>query len=250
MAGHSKWKNIAHRKGKQDASRGQLFTKLCRDVYAAARRGGGNPDTNYALKMALEKARMASVPSDTIARTLAKAAGTLEGVQYEDFMYEGYGPGGVAIMLELSSSNRNRTAAEIRHLFSKHGGGLGESGCVAWMFKHVGAVTVAKSQVHVSEEEWTLQILEAGAQDLASEVDSEDYIVYTAADELAVVEQALRAQGVVADGMALVYLATTLAPVPEEEEERVAALLALLEEHDDVQSLYTNAEFVTSDSPS
>lgn len=247
MAGHSKWKNIAHRKGKQDASRGQLFTKLCRDVYAAARRGGSNPDTNYSLKIALDKAREASVPSDTLARTLAKASGTLEGLQFEDFIYEGYGPGGTAIMLELSSSNRNRTAAEIRHLFSKHGGSLGESGCVAWMFKRVGAITVAQSAVQVSEDELLLLALDAGADDLQTDAEANEYTIYTAPDALTVVAQQLREAALVLDGLALVYLATTPAVVPAGEEERVATLLTLLEEHDDVQSLYTNAVFPSRD---
>lgn len=247
MAGHSKWKNIAHRKGKQDASRGQLFTKLCRDVYAAARRGGSNPDTNYQLKIALEKAREASVPSDTLARTLAKASGTLEGMQFEDFLYEGYGPGGIAIMLELSSSNRNRTAAEIRHLFSKHGGSLGESGCVAWMFKRVGAITV--SQLSLSADDFMLLSLESGAEDVTHDAETLDYTVYTAPDELMTVAQELRQADIAVDGMTLLYVPTTLATVPVEEEERVATLLSLLEEHDDVQSLYTNADFATSDSP-
>ncbi|MCY0877223.1 MAG: YebC/PmpR family DNA-binding transcriptional regulator [Firmicutes bacterium] len=247
MAGHSKWKNIAHRKGKQDASRGQLFTKLCRDVYAAARRGGSNPDTNYQLKIALEKAREASVPSDTLARTLAKASGTLEGMQFEDFLYEGYGPGGIAIMLELSSSNRNRTAAEIRHLFSKHGGSLGESGCVAWMFKRVGAITV--SQLSLSADDFMLLSLESGAEDVTHDAETLEYTVYTAPDELMTVAQELRQADIAVDGMTLLYVPTTLATVPVEEEERVATLLSLLEEHDDVQSLYTNADFAISDSP-
>lgn len=241
MAGHSKWKNIAHRKGKQDASKGQLFTKLCRDVYVAARRGGANPEINYHLKVALEKAKAASVPSDTIARTIGKATGTLEGVVFEEFTYEGYGPAGIAVMLEISTSNRNRTAAEVRHAFSKHGGSLGESGCVAWMFRRVGAITVDANGLALSEEEMTLAAIEAGADDLV--MDEEEYVIYTAPDQLSAVEKALAEQGIVSANADLTYLPTTMAAVPVEEEDRVSTLLALLEEHDDVQSVYTNAEF-------
>lgn len=243
MAGHSKWKNIAHRKGKQDASRGQLFTKLCKDMYAAARRGGGNPDTNYDLKMAIDKARAASVPSDTIVRTIGKAMGTLEGVQYEEFIYEGYGPGGIAVMLELSSSNRNRTAAEIRHIFSKHGGSLGESGCVAWMFRKTGAIAVSRIALALTDDAFTLVAIEAGADDLTLDEESDEYIVYTQPEELSLVEHALREQGIRPDRVELTFLPRTVTAVSAEEEERVATILSLLEEHDDVQSLYTNADF-------
>ena len=241
MSGHSKWKNIAHRKGKQDATRGQLFTRLCRDVYVSARRGGSNPDTNYHLKMAIEKARTASVPSDTIARTLAKAAGTLAGVQYEDFMYEGYGAGGVAVLLELSSDNRNRTAAEIRHLFSKHGGSLGESGCVLWMFRRVGVITVTKTDDTPTEDDMTLLALEAGADDL--QADDEEYTIYTSPEEVNAVDQELRNNGVVSSAIDIEYLPNTTMEVGEEDAPQVEMLLSKLEEHDDVQSVYTNASF-------
>lgn len=243
MAGHSKWKNIAHRKGRQDASRGQLFTRLCRDIYASARRGGGNPDTNYHLKLALDKARAASVPSDTIARTVGKATGTLDGVHYEDFVYEGYGPGGSAVMLELSSNNRNRTAAEIRHLFSKYGGSLGESGCVAWLFKRVGAIAVARQDAALDDDDMTLAALEAGAQDIQIDTENEQWIVYASVESLTDVEQALRAQGVATESVSITYLPITAVAVTPEDEDRVTTLLTLLEEHEDVQSLYTNVEF-------
>ncbi len=239
MSGHSKWKNIAHRKGKQDASRGQLFTRLCRDVYAAAKRGGSNPDTNYHLKMALEKARVASVPSDTLARTLAKASGTLAGVQFEDFMYEGYAAGGVAVLLELSSDNRNRTAAEVRHLFSKYGGSLGESGCVLWMFRRVGVITVPRMDANVSEDDLTLIALEAGADDL--QTDDEDYTIYTSPEDLSAVDQALKEQGILSSGIDIEYLPTTTMDVAAADVANVEMLLSKLEEHDDVQSVYTNA---------
>ncbi len=238
MSGHSKWKNIAHRKGKQDSSKGQLFTRLCRDIYTATRRGGANPDTNYHLKMALEKARVASVPNDTVIRTIAKATGTLEGVRYEDLMYEGYGPSGVAIMIALSTNNRNRTAAEMRHLFSKYGGSLGESGCVAWMFKSTGVMTVATDQVAMSEDDFTLVMLDAGIDDV--EIDEEQYLLYMAPEHLAQVEEALLAADMHSERAELAYLPITWVDVPIEDADKVATLIGMLEEHEDVQSVSTN----------
>ncbi|PWI58514.1 YebC/PmpR family DNA-binding transcriptional regulator [Sulfoacidibacillus thermotolerans] len=239
MAGHSKWKNIAHRKGKQDASKGQLFTKLCRDIYTAARRGGANPETNYHLKMALEKARAASVPNDTIARTIGKATGTLEGIRYEDLLYEGYGPGGVAIMVELSTSNRNRTAAEMRHLFSKYGGSLGETGCVAWMFKRMGVLSVPVGQVAMSEEDFTLAMLDAGIDDFEREDDQ--YILSVNLDQLASVEAALQRLKVHSESAQIAYIPTTWVDLQGDEAERVVTLIGILEEHEDVQSVFSNA---------
>ncbi|MHB1627775.1 MAG: YebC/PmpR family DNA-binding transcriptional regulator [Bacilli bacterium] len=240
MAGHSKWKNIAHRKDKQDSSKGQLFTKLCRDIYAAAKRGGGNPDTNYHLKVALETARAASVPNDTITRTIAKAVGVLPGVQVEEFMYEGYGPAGVAVMLELSTSNRNRTAAEIRRLFSRVGGSLGESGCVAWMFKRVGLIEVG-DRAEWTADEVTLIALEAGVDDLEEQEDG--FLLYTAPEDLTAVDQSLHSSGLHSDRVQISYVPITTVDVPAKEAERVATLLDDLEEHDDVQNVYTNADF-------
>lgn len=152
MSGHSKWHNIQRRKGKQDAVRGQLFTKLSKDIYQAAREGGGNPDTNFRLKTAIERARANNLPAENIARTIAKATGTLEGVTYEELLYEGFGPHGVALLIEIVTDNRNRTAADVRHIFRKRGGSLGESGSVAWMFQRQGQITVTKdglSLIHI-----------------------------------------------------------------------------------------------------
>ena len=239
MSGHSKWKNIAHRKGKQDASRAQLITKLCRNIFAAAKRGGGNPDTNYTLKMAIEKAKEASVPSDTIARTLGKATGTLEGVRFEEFLYEGYGPAGTAIILEILSSNRNRTAAEMRHLFSKHGGSLGESRCVAWMFKRVGQVALDAEKLQLGEEDLLSAAIEAGANDV--QIEEDEVSVYCDPESLFEVEKSLAGQGLTVEAATLIYQPVTTVEVAGEQVELVASLLELLEAHDDVQNLYTNA---------
>lgn len=241
MSGHSKWKNIAHRKGKQDSSKGQLFTRLCKEIYTATRRGGANPDTNYHLKMALEKARVASVPNDTITRTIAKATGTLEGVRYEDLLYEGYGASGVAMMVTLTTNNRNRTAAEMRHLFSKYGGSLGESGSVAWMFKHTGVLTVDANQVTISEDDFALAMLEAGMEDY--EIEDGQYLIYVAPDHLVNLEAALSAQGIQSESAEITYIPNTWVDVATEVVDSVATLLNLLEEHEDVQSVATNARF-------
>lgn len=246
MAGHSKWKNRAHRKGRQDASRGQLFTKLCRDIYAAVRRGGANPDTNYTLKTALDKARTASVPADTIQRTIGKAIGNVEGVVYEDFVYEGYGPGGIAVMLELSSNNRNRTAAEMRHLFSKYGGNLGESGSVAWMFERRGAIAVPRAGLPMAEDDFTLWAIDAGAEDVDVS-DEEEIQLLTDPDRLSGLEDFLREAGIGYGSVDLVYLPTTTLAVSGEDEGRAGTLLELLEENDDVQRVFTNAEFADGD---
>ena len=241
MSGHSKWKNIAHRKGRQDASRGHMFTRLCRDVYVAVRRGGANPDVNYALKVALEKARAGSVPNDTLQRTIGKALGNVEGVVYEEFIYEGYGPGGFAVMLELSSDNRNRTAAEVRHLFARHGGNLGETGCVAWMFARKGLLTVAKESLGLSADDLTLLALEGGADDV--EETDEEFLLYVDLEAASALEETLRGAGAAFEGARVAHVPSTMLTVPQEDEERASALLALLEEHDDVQSVWTNAEF-------
>ncbi|KUO94846.1 YebC/PmpR family DNA-binding transcriptional regulator [Ferroacidibacillus organovorans] len=240
MAGHSKWKNIAHRKGKQDASRGQLFTKLCRDIYAAAKRGGANPDVNYTLKVAIEKAKENSVPSDTIARTLAKATGMIDGMHLETFLYEGYGPGGFAVLLEISSSNRNRTAAEIRHLFSKHGGSLGESGCVAWCFQRRGVVRIARDEL-LGDADPTLIALEVGADDMQE--DEDECVFYTEPESLSELEKNVVAKGLQPLSVEVMYVPNVLSNVSDDEQERAATLLTLLEEHDDVDHLYTNAVF-------
>jgi YebC/PmpR family DNA-binding regulatory protein len=160
MAGHSKWHNIRIRKGKQDALRSKLFTKLAREITVAAKQGGGNPDANPRLRLAIEKARENHMPADNIKRAIQKGTGELEGASYEEITYEGYGPGGVAIMVECMTDNRNRTVAELRHLFSKHGGNLGETGSVAWQFKRQGVITIPAEAI--TEEELLEIALEAG----------------------------------------------------------------------------------------
>lgn len=240
MSGHSKWHNIQRRKGKQDAMRGQLFTKLSKDIYQAAKEGGGNPDTNFRLKTAIERAKQSNLSSESITRTIAKATGTLQGVTYEELMYEGYGPGGVAIMLQIVTDNRNRTAADVRHIFAKRGGNLGESGCVAWMFQRQGQLTVLKSDCRLSSDDFMLLAIEAGAQDVRETEDT--YIVITEPENFTMVRDGLEVEKVVLDDAELTYEPTNLLPVSKEQEEQILDLVEALEAHDDVQDVYVNIE--------
>lgn len=244
MSGHSKWHNIQRRKGKQDALRGQLFTRLSRDIYHAAKEGGGNPDTNFRLKVAIERAKQSNLPADSIARTIAKATGTLQGVTYEEVLYEGYGPGGVAVLLEIVTDNRNRTAADIRHIFKKRGGNLGESGSVAWMFERLGRITIAANG-GVSYDDLLLTAIEAGATDLKEE--NGQYVVTTEPEAFAGVRSKLEAAGLMLDDAELVYEPKVTMDVVGETADSVIGLLEALENHDDVQTVYSNANFPDED---
>jgi YebC/PmpR family DNA-binding regulatory protein len=241
MAGHSKWHNIQRRKGKQDSLRGQLFTKLSRDIYNAAKEGGGNPETNFRLKVAIERARENNLPLENIQRTIAKATGALKGVTYEELLYEGYGPGGVAVMLEIVTDNRNRTAADVRHIFSKRGGNLGESGCVNWMFRRVGQIVVRKADCPLSTDDLMLAALEAGADDV--EEAEETYVIITAPDQFAAVRDALEARQLPIEDAELTYVPLSTVPVSDDVADAVMDLIDALEAHDDVQNVYTNAEW-------
>ncbi len=240
MSGHSKWHNIQRRKGKQDAVRGQLFTKLSRDVYRAAKEGGGNPETNFRLKVALERAKQSNLPADNIARTIAKATGTMPGVTYEEIIYEGYGPGGIAVMLDIVTDNRNRTAADIRHIFSKRGGNLGESGCVAWMFKRVGELTIAKDGCPLDADDLMMLALEAGAEDV-KETD-EEFVVVTEPETFTQVRDALEQSKLTLSDAEITYEPQTTMTVSGEQADAVLDLIDALEAHDDVQDVYANFE--------
>lgn len=236
MAGHSKWHNIRIRKSKQDALRSKLFTKLAREIIVAARTGGGNPDANARLRLAIEKARENHMPTENIKRAIQRGTGELEGVNYEEITYEGYGPGGVAIMVECLTDNRNRTVAELRHLFSKHGGNLGESGSVAWQFKRQGVIVVP---IDAIEEEALLEVaLEAGAEDVSSE--EEFYRVITTVEDFHRVRETLREKGVPISEAQLEMVPTTTVRVEGETAEKLMRLLEALEDHDDVQNTYAN----------
>jgi YebC/PmpR family DNA-binding regulatory protein len=240
MAGHSKWHNIQRRKGKQDAIRGQLFTKLSRDIYLAAKEGGGNPETNFRLKVAIERARQNNVPADNIARTIAKATGAVQGATYEELMYEGYGPHGVAIMLDIVTDNRNRTAADVRHIFSKRGGNLGESGCVSWMFRRIGVVTIAKEGCPASADDLMMQAIEVGADDFREEED--EYVITTAPESFKAVRDGLEQLGYTLSDAELTYEPNSTIALGGEQADAVMDLIEALEAHDDVQNVYTNFE--------
>lgn len=237
MSGHSKWANIKHKKGKADAQKGKLFTKLGRELIVAAKAGGGEPANNFRLKIAIDNAKAANMPNDNIQRAIQKGAGGGEGTNYEELLYEGYGPGGVAVMANIMTDNRNRTAGEVRHIFSKNGGNLGESGCVSWMFKEKGQL--ALPQGNLTEDELMLLVLEAGAEDL-EEADG-GYMVYTDPAGMASVRQALLDQGLTIEEADLNLVPENIIEIGDlEQAKKIVKLIDTLEEHDDVQKVYAN----------
>ncbi|GGK16093.1 putative transcriptional regulatory protein YrbC [Caldalkalibacillus thermarum] len=241
MAGHSKWKNIQHRKERQDAKRAKIFTKISKEIYAAVKNGGPDPDQNPRLRMALHKAKQANMPNDNIQRTIKKATGDVEGLTYEEIVYEGYGPHGVAIMVDVLTDNRNRSAAEVRHLFNKHGGNLGESGCVAYLFERKGLIVVDKEAAPLGEDDLMLLAIEAGAEDLRVEDDA--YEVVTAPGDYETVKQALETKQIPLAETQITMLPTTTVQLNDEQKEQVMKLIDALEDSDDVQNVYTNVDW-------
>lgn len=238
MSGHSKWANIKRRKGKQDAVRGKIFTKIGKEIFAAARAGGGEPENNLRLRNALDKAKEANMPQDTIARTIKKATGELDGVNYEEIVYEGYGPAGVAVLINILTDNRNRTAAEIRHIFSKHGGNLGETGCVAWMFEQKGVITFEKEGLGKSADDIMLLALDAGADDIKEDADVIE--VVTDPSQFEGVKAALEAAGLKATEAEITMVPQTTVQLTGKDAEKMLKMMDLLEEHDDVQDVFAN----------
>jgi YebC/PmpR family DNA-binding regulatory protein len=238
VSGHSKWSSIKHKKGAADAKRGKLFSKLTRAIIVAARDGGPDPAANLALQNAVEKARAASMPKDNIDRAIAKGAGTdSDSAAYETIVYEGYGPAGVAVIVEALTDNRNRTAAEVRHIFDKSGGNLGTSGAVAWLFERRGVVLVPADGV--DEDELTLAAAEGGADDVA--LDGSSFEVLCAVEQLASVREAVTAAGFPIDSAELTMLPkTTVAVEDESEAKKILRLIDQLEDDDDVQDVYAN----------
>ena len=236
MSGHSKWASIKHKKKAVDAKRGKLFTKLARAIQVAAREGGGNPDGNPALSLAIQKAKDAAMPKDNIERAIAKGSGADQDAQaFEAIVYEGYGPGGVALLVEALTDNRNRTGSEIRHAFSRHGGNLGEPGSVAWIFEKKGELVA--DGVRYSEDD-LMPAIDAGAEDLA--LDGDVFEVVTAPEDLTAVREALTGAGVELDSAELVMRPTTRVAVEESEARSLMKLIDALEEHDDVQAVHAN----------
>ncbi|HZH44770.1 MAG TPA: YebC/PmpR family DNA-binding transcriptional regulator [Lysobacter sp.] len=239
MAGHSKWANIQHRKNAQDAKRGKIFTKLVREISVAARQGGGDPAGNPRLRVAIDKALSANMTKDSIERAIKKATGELEGVAYEEVRYEGYAPGGVAVIVDCLTDNRVRTVADVRHAFSKFGGNLGTDGSVAFMFRKLGVLSYAPG---ADEERITEAAIEAGADDIQVHPDDGSIEVLTAPDAFEMVRKAMEAAGLKPDEAEVTFRADNTVAVSGDTAQQVAKLLDWLEDIDDVQNVYSNAE--------
>ncbi|MGM0445499.1 MAG: YebC/PmpR family DNA-binding transcriptional regulator [Bacillota bacterium] len=238
MAGHSKWANIKHRKQKQDKKRGKLFSKLSRKIAVAAREGGGDPEMNADLAFAIDKAKENDMPKDNIERAIKRGTGELEGVDYKQFTYEGYGPGGVALYLDIMSDNRNRTASEIRHILSEHGGNLGEAGCVAWMFERKGQILIDLNATDLNEEEVMMEAIEAGADDI--ETEDSMVTVYTETKKFQDVKAGLKKKGFEFVESDLAMVPNNFIKLEKSDAKKMMNLMEDLEDHDDIQEVYSN----------
>jgi YebC/PmpR family DNA-binding regulatory protein len=242
MAGHSKWANIQHRKGRQDEKRGKAWTRVIREIMVAARLGGGDPSANPRLRLAIEKAKAVNLPVDTVKRNIDKATGNLEGVSYEEIRYEGYGIGGAAIIVDCMTDNRVRTVAEVRHAFSKYGGNLGTEGSVAFQFKHCGQLVLAPG----TSEDTVMEVaLEAGADDVISDDDGAIEVL-TPPPTFEAVKAALEAKGFKPEVAEVTMRAENTIELAGEDAERMQKLLDVIEDLDDVQEVYHNAAFASA----
>ena len=242
MAGHSKWANIQHRKSKVDAKRGKIFTRINRELTVAAREGGGDPDANPRLRLAVQKANAANMPKDTIERTIKKATGELEGVTYEEIRYEGYAQGGVAVMIDTLTDNRNRTVAEVRHAFSKHGGNLGTDGSVSYLFSKIGVITFEPG----TDEDQVMEVaLEGGADDVVTEEDG-SIEVQTAPESYTDVMLAMEEAGLEPANSEVTMRASVEVELDDETGRKVLNFIDILEDLDDTQAVYSNADFPDS----
>jgi YebC/PmpR family DNA-binding regulatory protein len=239
MSGHSKWSTIKRKKGAADAKRGKMFTKLIKEITIAAREGGGDPGMNPRLRLAVDNAKAANMPADNIERAIKKATGELKGVIFHELTYEGYGPSGIAVIVEVATDNKNRTVADVRHLFSKYNGSLGENGSVAWMFDRKGVITLPTQDK--TEDDIMDIVLEAGAEDLQTEEDF--FEVQTELESFDPVRKALLAQELQVENASLQWIAKNIVKVNGEDAEKVIKLIDALEESDDVQNVFSNADF-------
>lgn len=239
MSGHSKWANIKRKKGANDAIRGKITTKIGREITIAVRMGGPDPVGNMRLKLALSKAKANNIPKDNIKRAIQKGTGASDGSNYEELTYEGYGPGGTAVMLDILTDNRNRTAAEVRHLFSKHGGNMGENGCVAWMFKK-NAVFVVERAVYDDEDALMELVLDAGADDF--QADEEAFEITAEPEAYDDIEKALGEKGIEAASSEITMVPDTNVALSGADAEKMQRLIDAMEENDDIQDVYTNFE--------
>lgn len=237
MSGHSKWSTIRHKKGAADAKRGKIFTKLIKEIMVAARMGGGDVNANPRLRAAVSAAKAENMPKDNIDRAIKKGTGELEGTTYEEISYEGYGPGGIAILVEVMTDNKNRAASDVRHIFSKNGGSLGEAGCVAWMFSKKG--TIAFSKDKASEEEIMEIALEAGAEDVSDQGDQ--FLVTTSLEDFSAVKAAFDEKGIQYELAEITMVPQTTVRVEDEKQAtQLLKLMDALEDCDDVQNAYAN----------
>ncbi len=237
MSGHNKWSSIKHKKARMDAQRSKIFSKLIREITVAAKLGGPDPESNPRLRQAIANARANNMPKENIENAIKKGTGELPGVSYEEISLEGYGPGGIAIMIDALTDNRNRTVAEIRSIFNKNGGNLAEKGAVAWMFETIGQILVEKSRV--DEDSLMEAAIEAGAEDVITD-DEEFYIIKTAKEDLMNVVDGLEKAGIPIKSYEITKVAQTPVKLSGDQAEKAMKLLELLDDHDDVQKVYTN----------
>jgi YebC/PmpR family DNA-binding regulatory protein len=238
MAGHSKWAQIKHKKAATDAKKGKTFTKIVKEITVAARLGGGDPEGNPRLRAAIEKAKEVNMPSENIKRAIMKGTGELPGTTYEEVVYEGYGPGGVAILIETLTDNKNRTVSEIRHIMSKNGGSIGEAGCVSWMFSKKGYILIEKSKI--DEDSLMSIVLDAGAEDMKNDPKEENYEIIMAPENLNNVKLALETNNIPIALSEITMLPKSYVPVEGSTAEQIVKLIDALEDHDDVQNVYAN----------
>lgn len=241
MAGHSKWANIKHKKAAQDAKRGKVFTKIIKELMVAAKTGGSDPEANPRLRQAISTAKAANMPSDTISRNVQKGAGELEGVDYEELSYEGFGPEGVAITMDVLTDNKNRTVAEIRHLMTKFGGNLGENGSVSWMFEKLGQIIIKTESIN--EENLFNDALDLGAEDFSK--DDSDFIVTSNPSLTAEIAEGLEKKGYELISSKIEMVPKNIIEVPESKSSKLLNLMNKLEEHDDVQNIASNFHLIS-----
>ncbi len=238
MSGHSKWSQIKHKKANTDAKKGKSFTKIVKEISVAARTGGGDPDGNPRLRTAIEKAKEVNMPSDNIKKAIMKGTGELPGATYEENVYEGYGPGGAALLIETLSDNKNRTVSEIRHILSKNGGSLGEAGCVAWMFEKKGYLLVEKSKA--DEDTLLSLVLDAGAEDMINDPKEDNYEIKASPENLNAVKEAIVRGGLPVHVAEITMLPKSYVPLEGSTSDQMVRLLDALEDNEDVQNVYSN----------
>ena len=239
MAGHSKWANIKHKKAAQDAKKGKVFTKIIKELTIVSRDGGSDPDSNPRLRQAISLAKSANMPNDTIERAIKKGAGELDGINYEEILYEGYGPGGIAIIINTLTDNRNRTVAEIRHLMNKYGGNLGEAGSVSWMFRHKGQIIIDATSIN--EDIFVENVIDLEIEDLQTQ--KLEFTILTKPSDLFQIVDQIEKKGYPIKSSTLEYIAKSYVKIEKSMVDKAITLMDCLDSHDDVQNIYSNLEF-------